>query len=84
MKNLLLVALALMLFSCGNVSENSCFYYSECSTGCLEQVGEKYYCSHCCLAESQKPEGYEELDKANMNTPAEISEEEVKKLNAAR
>lgn len=83
MKNLLIAAFAFLLFSCGNMTENPCWYYNVCNTGCLEKVDDKYYCSHCCLAESQKPEGYEELDKASLNTPIEISEETAKGLSTA-
>lgn len=78
MKTILFSTLALILFSCGNNS--SCWYYNKCDSGCLEKAGGEYYCSHCCIAKSQKPEGWEEADKKNKETPVQISDEELQEL----
>jgi len=78
MKKLLFIPLLLALFSCGG--KTTCWFYYQCDTGCLEQIGEEYFCTHCCKAKSQKPEGHEALDKGAK--PIKITEERLKELKA--
>lgn len=77
---ILTIGIIITQTGCNNPSDATCLRYIKCTSGYLEKIDGKYYCSYCGKDEAMKPDNWKEDTEQFMEEPLDISDEELKDM----